>query len=61
MNEAFEEQEQPMEPEELRRALLDDLYACAFCGYPVDPDDEDEILRADPEELKRIAWRYGRS
>lgn len=60
MNEEFEEQEQPMDTESLRRALLDDLYACAFSGYPVALDDEDEILNAGPEELERIAWRYGR-
>ena len=46
-------------PEELRRQLLDELYACAFSGFPAALSDEDEIKNATPEELERIAWRYG--
>ena len=53
------EQEAAPDTEALRRELLDDLYACAFSGFPAVLDEEDEIRNADAEELERIAWRHG--
>lgn len=47
------------EVEDLRKELLDELYAMAFCGCPAVLADEDEIQNATAEELERIAWRFG--
>ena len=47
--------------EDLRRALLDEVYAGAFSGLPAMLLDEDEIRRADADELEEIARRYGQT
>ena len=47
------------EVEALRQELLDEIYAAVFSGTPTSLLDEDEILRATPEELEDIAVRYG--
>ncbi len=48
-----------MNTEELRRKLLEEIYAGAFAGMPAMLLDEDEIRDADEEELIEIAKRYG--
>lgn len=48
-----------MNAEELRRKLLEEIYAGAFAGMPAMLLDEDEIRDADEEELIEIAKRYG--
>lgn len=48
-----------MNTEELRRKLLEEIYAGAFAGMPAMLLDEDEIRNADEEELIEIAKRYG--
>lgn len=48
-----------MNTEELRRKLLEEIYAGAFAGMPAMLLDEDEIRDADEEELLEIAKRYG--
>ena len=48
-----------MNTEELRRKLLEEIYAGAFAGMPDMLLDEDEIRDADEEELIEIAKRYG--
>ena len=46
--------------EDLRRKLLDDVYAGAFAGgMPAMLMEEDEIRKADDEELEKIAKRHG--
>lgn len=45
--------------EELRKVLLDEIYAGAASGLGAMLLDEPEIRRADPEELEAIARRYG--
>ena len=45
--------------EDLRRKLLDDVYAGAFAGMPAMLLEEDEIRNADDEELEEIARRHG--
>lgn len=46
--------------EDLRRRLLDDVYAGAFAGgMPAMLLEEDEIRRADDEKLDEIAERHG--
>ena len=45
--------------EELRRMLLDEIYAGAASGLGAMLLDEQEIRRAGPEELEAIARRYG--
>ena len=44
--------------EELRRRLLEEVYAMTFSGMPAVFLDEDNIKRADAEELIEIAKRY---
>ena len=48
-----------METEELRRKLLDEVYAGAFSGMHAMILDEDEIRQADRDELVEIAKRCG--
>ena len=48
-----------MNTEELRRKLLEEIYAGAFAGMPAMLLDEDKIRDADEEELIEIAKRYG--
>ena len=48
-----------MTTEELRAALLDDLYAAAFSGMPAVLSEEDDIRNADEEKLRRMASYYG--
>lgn len=45
--------------EELRQALLDEIWAGAASGLGAMFLDEEEIRRAGPEKLEQIAWRYG--
>ena len=46
--------------EDLRQKLLDDVYAGAFSGgMPTMLLEEDEIRKADDEELDEIARRHG--
>lgn len=46
--------------EQLRQALLEEMYAGAFGGgFSAMLMDEDTIRRADSEELRAIAQRYG--
>lgn len=45
--------------ENLRRELLDQVYAGAFAGLGAMLLDADEIEKADAEELEEIAQRYG--
>lgn len=46
--------------EDLRRKLLDDIYAGAFAGgTPAMLLDEEDVRKADEEELKQIASWYG--
>lgn len=47
------------EDEQLRKQLLDDIYAGAFSDLPAMLADEDEIKNAGTEELQCIARRYG--
>lgn len=47
--------------EDLRKELLDEIYAAAFGGgMGAALLDEDEIREAGPEELREIARRYGK-
>ena len=47
-------------PDDLRQELLDDVYAGAFSGgTPAMLLEEDEIRKADDEELEEIARRHG--
>ena len=49
-----------MDTEQLRKALLDEIYAGAFAGgLPAMFLDEDRIRRADEAELIEIAREYG--
>lgn len=48
-----------MDTEELRRRLLDEIYAGAFAGFGAMILDEREIRYASDEELREIARRYG--
>ena len=46
--------------DDLRQKLLDDVYAGAFAGgVPAMLLEEDEIRKADEEELEEIARRHG--
>ena len=45
--------------EELRQALLNEVWAGAASGLGAMLLDEQEIRRADPEELEKLARRYG--
>ena len=45
--------------EELRRELLDEVYAGAFSGLGAMFTEEQEICEAGPEELEEIARRHG--
>lgn len=45
--------------EDLRRRLLDEVWAGAMSGMPAMILDESEIRNADEEELIEIAKRYG--
>ena len=45
--------------EDLRRRLLNDVYAGAFSGIPAMILDEKRIRDADEEELKEIVRQYG--
>ena len=46
--------------EELRKALLEEIYAGAFAGgFPSMLTEEDEIRSADPAELEEIARKHG--
>ena len=45
--------------EALRRRLLDEVWAGASAGLGAMLADEEEIRRADPEELEELARRYG--
>ena len=46
--------------EDLRQQLLDDVYAGAFSGgMPAMLLEEDDIRKADDEELDEIARRHG--
>lgn len=48
------------EKEDLRKKLLDDVYVGAFSGgMPAMLLEEDEIRKADDEELEEIAKRHG--
>lgn len=48
-----------MDTEELRRRLLDEVYAGAFAGFGAMILDEQEIRHANDEELREIARHYG--
>ena len=48
-----------MNTEELRRRLLEEIYAGAIAGMGAMILDEDRIRRADDKELREIAARYG--
>ena len=49
-----------MDTEQLRKELLDEIYAGAFAGgLPAMLMDEGRIRHADEEELIRIAREYG--
>ena len=48
-----------MDAEELRKQLLEEIYAGAMAGMPAMLLDEDAIRQADAEELQDIAQRYG--
>ena len=49
-----------MDIEQLRKELLDEIYAGAFAGgLPAMLLDEDRIRNADEEELIKIAREYG--
>lgn len=48
-----------MNSEDLRRNLLDDVYAGAAAGLGAMLLDEERIRKADDEELKDIAEKYG--
>lgn len=50
-----------MNTEELRRRLLEEVYAGAAAGMGAMLLDEAAIRRADEEELREIARRYGLS
>ena len=45
--------------EQLRREVLDYIYAGAFSGIPAMILDESEVQNASYEELEEIAERYG--
>ena len=45
--------------EDLRRKLLDDIYAGEVCGMGAMLLEEDEIREADDKELEEIAQRHG--
>ena len=46
--------------EDLRQLLLDDVYAGAFAGgMPAMLLEEDDIRKADDEELEELARRHG--
>ena len=45
--------------EQLRREVLDYIYAGAFSGIPAMILDESEVQNATYEELEEIAKRYG--
>lgn len=44
-----------MDTEEIRKKLLEDIYAGAFSGLPAMLLDEDRIKNADREELEELA------
>ena len=46
-------------PDDLRQKLLDDVYAGACAGMSAMLLEEDEIRKADGEELEEIARRHG--
>ena len=48
-----------MTTEELRRRLLEEIYAGAMAGMGAMILDEDRIRRADDKELREIAAQYG--
>ncbi len=48
-----------MTTEELRRRLLDEIYAGAFAGMGAMLLDEERIRKAGEEELWEIAGQYG--
>lgn len=48
-----------MDTEEIRKKLLEDIYAGAFSGLPAMLLDEDRIKNADREELEELAKKYG--
>ena len=48
-----------MDTEDLKRKLLDELYAGAFAGMSAMILDENRIRNADREELEQIAREYG--
>ena len=46
--------------EDLRRALLDDVYAGAFAGgTPAMLQEEDQIRKADDQDLEKLAQQHG--
>lgn len=49
-----------MSSEDVRKRLLDDVYAGAAAGLGAMFLDEDRIRKADDEELEEIAEKYGR-
>ena len=51
--------EESREVEALRQRLLEEVYAGGFSGLGAMLLDEAEIRAAGPEELERIARRYG--
>ena len=48
-----------LEVEQLRKKLLDEVYAGAFAGLPALLLDEGRIQNATAEELEAIAREYG--
>ena len=48
-----------MDTEELRKRLLEEIYAGAMTGMGTMILDEDKIRRTDDKELREIATRYG--
>lgn len=46
-------------PDDLRQKLLDDVYAGACAGMSAMLLEEDEIRKADDEELEEIARQHG--
>ena len=52
-------EEMTMTTEELRRRLLEEIYAGAMAGMGAMILDEDRIRRADDKELREIAAQYG--
>lgn len=51
--------EENSKTEELRRRLLEEVYAMSFSGIPAAFAGESEIKNASPEKLREIAKQHG--